>query len=240
MTKFDFSLILPCYNEAQIFQGSLEKIIKTLDGTNYTWEIIFIDDNSSDNTKNLIKKALQKYSRRSLRAFYHNKNQGRGYTVCEGINYSQGKIVGFIDFDLEVGQWYLPKFIQEIEKGADVAIAWRIYDFSFKALPRWLSSKGYTFFRKLVLGLPYKDTEAGYKFFQKNKITPLIKKCNYHDWFWDTEILALAFKAKLIVREIPVAFVRRFDKTSTVKLIPDTWQYLKDILSFKLKNEQNY
>mgnify|MGYP001601536777 CR=1 FL=1 len=55
MNKFDFSLILPCYNEAEIFNDSVKRIIEVLDGTNYTWEIIFIDDCSTDGTRKLIK-----------------------------------------------------------------------------------------------------------------------------------------------------------------------------------------
>jgi dolichyl-phosphate beta-glucosyltransferase len=235
MEKFDVSLVLPCYNEAQTFNSSIKRIINVLDGTDYTWEIILVDDNSADGTQNLIKKAIRKYSRRTLRTFFHKKNQGRGKTVVEGIINAQGKIVGFIDIDLEVGEWYLPKFIQEIEKGAEVAIAWRVYDFNLKSLPRWFSSKGYIMLRKIFLNLPYEDTEAGYKFFKRIKILPIVKKCQYKGWFWDTEIMALVHKYKLKVVQIPVAFVRRYDKTSTVHLLPDTITYFKDLLSFKIK-----
>lgn len=237
MGKFDFSLILPCYQEAEIFDDSVKRIIKTLDGTDYTWELIFIDDGSQDETPKLIKKAIKKYQRRALRAFFHPKNQGRGKTVRDGFFMAEGKIVGFIDIDLEVGEWYLPKFIQTIEEGAEMAVAWRIYDFNLFSLSRWVSSKGYVVLRKLVLGLPFQDTEAGYKFFKRSKVLPLIKKTCCPGWFWDTEIMALAYKYKLRVKEIPVAFVRRPDKTSTVKLIPDTIKYVKDLITFKLNKK---
>ena len=64
---------------------------------------------------------------------------------------------------------------------------------------------------------------------------PLIKKSTYPDWFFDTEIMALCFKHKLKVVEIPTAFVRRSDKTSTVKFIPDTIKYLKNLIKFSVK-----
>lgn len=238
MSKFDFSLILPCYNEAEIFSDSVKRIIEVLDGTDYTWEIIFIDDCSKDGTQNLIKKVIKKYKRRTLRAFFHPKNQGRGRTVKKGFLLAEGKIVGYLDIDLEVGEWYIPKFIQTIEKGADMAIGWRIYDFNFKTLIRWLSSKGYNLLRGFILNLPYQDTEAGYKFFNKQKTATIFKKSAFGGWFWDTEIMALAHKNKLKVKEIPVAFVRRSDKTSTVKLIPDTIQYLKDLINYKIGQRQ--
>ena len=234
MNKFDFSLILPCYNEEETFNDSVEKIIKVLDGTDCTWEIIFIDDKSKDKTVVLINKVIKKYSRKNLSAYFHQKNQGRGSTVKEGFLKSQGKIVGFLDIDLEIGEWYVPKFIQAIEKGADMAIANRVYDLNLSGLIRWFSSKGYVLLRKLTLGLPYEDTEAGYKFFRKKRCLGIFKKSNNKTWFWDTEIMALAYQAKLKVTEIPVAFVRRKDKTSTVRLIPDTIRYLKDLIQFRL------
>ncbi len=233
MSKFDFSLILPCYNEGEIFVDSLARIIEVLDETSYTWEIIFIDDKSKDKTKKLIKEALKKYPRKNLRAFFHWKNKGRGKTVVEGFLKAHGKMVGFIDVDLEIGEWYLSKFIQTIEKGADVAIAWRIYDFRLATLARWISSKGYILLRKIFLGLPFKDTEAGYKFFRKKTSKKIFENSVYPAWFWDTEIMARAYRAKLEVREIPVAFVRRFDKTSTVRLIPDSFRYLRNLISFR-------
>lgn len=230
--KYDVSLILPCYNEAEHFNQSLKRIINVLDQTDYTYEIIFVEDKSLDSTKDLIENALKKYPRHNLSAYFHAVNQGRGQTVIDGFTKSQGKIIGFIDFDLEVGEWYLPKFIRTIESGFAVANAWRIYDFNFKSLIRWIGSKGYIWLQKQLINLPFHDTEAGYKFFNKNKIMPLIAKCRHKDWFFDTEILALANKYQLKIKEIPVAFVRRSDKTSTVKLIPDTLKYLTNLFKF--------
>ncbi len=232
MAKYDVSLILACYNEQEIFNDSVKRIINALDKTDYTWEIIFVDDKSQDNTPELIKKTLKKYPRRNLSAYFHSVNQGRGQTVVDGFTKSQGKLVGFIDIDLETGEWYLPKFISAIESGSDVVTAWRIYDFNLRSLIRWLGSKGYFWLQKKLLRLPLHDTEAGYKFFNKVKIMPILKKCQHQDWFFDTEVLARAFEAKLSIQEIPVAFVRNHHKTSTVKLIPDTIQYLKNLIKF--------
>lgn len=232
MDKYDASLILACYNEAEIFNDSVARLIKTLNKTDYTWEIIFVDDKSSDNTVGLIKKAIKRYSRDNLSAIYHNKNQGRGQTVVDGFKKAKGKYVGYLDIDLEIGEWYLPRFFEALDNGFDLASAWRIYDFQLWSLPRWLASKGYTWLRKVLLGLPYQDTEGGYKFFKRSKLLPLLIKAKNQGWFFDTEIMALSCKYHLKVIELPVAFIRRAEKTSTVKLIPDTLTYLKDLYKF--------
>lgn len=232
MADIDVSLILACYNESEIFDDSVPKIINTLDKSNYTWEIIFIDDKSKDNTKALIQKALSNYQGKNLSAYYHSENQGRGKTVVDGFQKAQGRFVGFIDIDLEVGEWYIPRFLETLHQGADAANAFRIYDLNLRALPRWLASKGYVLLRKLFINLPFNDTEAGYKFFKREKLLPLLQNVQYAGWFFDTEIMALCHKHNLEVAEIPVAFIRRVDKTSTVRLIPDTLKYLKDLIIF--------
>ncbi|MFC1626936.1 glycosyltransferase [Patescibacteria group bacterium] len=235
MDKYDVSLILACYNEVEVFEDSVERIVNALNKTDYTWEIIFVDDKSQDSTVKLIKKVLKKYSRQNLSVIYHQQNQGRGQTVVDGFQKAKGKFVGYIDIDLETSEWYMPQFFEALEQGADVVLAWRIYDFQLRALPRWIGSKGYVILRKLLLGLPYQDTEGGYKFFRRSKIAPLLKKVKHQGWFFDTEIMTLCFKYNLKVKEIPVAFIRRFDKTSTVKFIPDTIEYLKNLVKFSLE-----
>ncbi len=231
--QFDVSLILPCYDEAQHFEPSVDRIIDVLDRSDFSWEIIFIDDKSKDDTAMMIKNYIRRYPRKHLAAYFHQVNRGRGATVAEGIEKSQGKIVGYIDIDLEVPPDYIPRFIESVENGADVAAGWRIYDFTLRSLPRWFASKGYNFARDLALGTAIKDTEAGYKFFRRKKILPILRKCQSPGWFWDTEIMVQSKKAGLKISQIPVVFIRRFDKTSTVRLIPDTWVYLKELWKFK-------
>lgn len=230
--QFDFSLILPCYNEGEHFNRSVDRIIKVLDGTSFSWEIIFIEDASTDTTANLIKSYIKKNPRKHLSAYFHEKNLGRGKSVSEGIEKSQGKVVGYIDIDCEIPPEYIPRFIESVNAGNDIVSGWRIYDFTVKSLPRWVASKGYGLVRNAVLGEEFRDTEAGYKFFGRNKILPVIRDCKSPGWFWDTEIMVKASRAKLKIKEIPVVFIRRFDKTSTVKLIPDTLIYLKELWNF--------
>lgn len=231
--QFDVSLVLPCYNEAEHFETSVDRIIDVLDRTDFSWEILFIDDKSRDETPLLIKNYIGRHRRKHLSVYFHQINKGRGETVAEGIERSQGRIVGYIDIDLEVLPDYIPRFAQAIENGFDVAAGWRIYDFTFRSLPRWIASKGYNLVRDQILGTTIKDTEAGYKFFRRKKILPILKKCLSPGWFWDTEIMVQSEKSKLKIEQIPVVFIRRFDKTSTVRLLPDTFVYLKELWKFK-------
>lgn len=231
--RYDLSLILACYNEAEIFTQSIKDILAVLDKTDWTYEIILVDDKSTDHTVQLIKQALKRYPRKAISAFYHTSNQGRGKTVTDGFLKAQGKIIGFIDIDLEIPAWYIPRAVEAIQAGADAAIGWRVYDLDLKGLIRWLASKTYMWLRKRMLGIRLQDTESGFKFFRRDKIIPVLNRCRDHHWFWDTEIVARSLQAGLKFAEIPVVFIRRHDKTSTVKLVPDTWDYLKKLWQYR-------
>ena len=97
----DLSLILPCYNEAGLFEESVSRIQNVLDGSTFTYEIIFVDDYSSDGTQKRIEKTRH-------RAIFHARNYGRGRTVTDGMLAAKGKVVGYIDIDCEVDPVYMP------------------------------------------------------------------------------------------------------------------------------------
>ena len=190
-----------------------------------------IEDQSTDETLLKIQKLLPNLP--NTRLIQHQKNQGRGKSVSDGIKAAKGIYCGFLDVDLEVSANYIPLFVKELEKGADCVIGKRFYEKNFAALTRVLASVGYKFIVHSLLKLPIDDTEAGYKFFDTQKILPVLKKIQATGWFWDTEICARAYWAGLKINQIPVLFIRRTDKKSTVRLIPDTWDYLKKIYQFK-------
>lgn len=226
--KKDLSLIVPCYNEENHIVDSYKKLKKELNLMNITYEFLFIDDKSIDDTKNKILTICK--NDKNAKYIFHSKNVGRGGTVTEGVKKSTSTYVGFVDIDLEISQKYIPFFFKQLEKGSDVVIAKRTYPFSILSLIRIIMSKGYMFLRNTFLPLPISDTEAGYKFFNRNKILPVIKKVKDKKWFWDTEIITQAFLNDLSIVEIPVIFLRRKDKISTVKIYKDSFEYLRQLV----------
>ena len=231
MRRVDLSLVLACFNEGPTLNNSLAKIVEVLKLLRYSWEIIAIDDNSSDETYQILKKFSK--NRKHFSVFKNTQNIGRGGTVFLGVKRAKGKVVGFIDVDLEVSPVYIPEFVRAIDKGVDLAIATRIYKDSFASINRWLLSKGYRYITKHFLNLNIKDTEAGYKFFNQKKMLPVLEKTQDKKWFFDTEIIIRSVAKKLKIVEIPVLFLRRDDKKSTVKIIPDVVAYIKAIYKFK-------
>lgn len=229
----DVSIVIPCYNEEAILEDSVREIARVMEQTRYSWELIFIDDRSQDQTPFLLNKLVA--SRPNSRAIFHQQNVGRGGTASEGLSLAQGRVIGFLDIDLEVHARYIPTMVLTIDGGYDVATAHRIYrvPLQWDDLLRNILSVGYRWMVRHYLKLPFEDTEAGFKFFRAERIHPLLPKARSKGWFWDTEIMALAHREKLRVIEIPCVFVRRFDKVSTVRPFKDSWAYLIALLEFK-------
>lgn len=229
MKKTYFSLILPCFNEGPTFENSVRKIISVLKNTKWTWEIIFVDDRSVDGTTATVERLVGQIKNSS--AVYHKINRGRGKSVSEGIFESKGEICGFLDADLEVSAEYIPLFISEIENGADMAVGRRFYEQT--SFLRFVASKLYALLVQILIDIPISDTEAGYKFFRKKTMIPVIAKTQDRRWFWDTEICARAYFANLKISQIPVMFNRRPEKKSTVRIVPDTWEYMVRLIRFR-------
>jgi len=154
--------------------------------------------------------------------------------VAEGFRLAKGRLVGYLDIDLEIGPWYLlPAFEKMATEQLDGVIAHRIYklDFHVTILVRqWMS----IVFRKLshaTLQLPLTDVAGGFKVFNREKILPVLDSCQSKHWFWDTELVYMACRQGLNIGEIPVLFLRRPAKESTVRMIPDTLRQIRETYS---------
>jgi glycosyltransferase involved in cell wall biosynthesis len=241
MKNVKLSLVLPCYNEAEHFRKSSLAILKTLRSCGFSYEVIFIDDKSKDNTAGLIKKLVEKEDSPNIEAYYHKFNVGRGGTVMHGIKVARGKYVGFIDIDCEVSPRYIPICISVLEKRTDVICGERIYEVNVSGFTRAVASKLYSLLVAWLLKPPIVDTESGYKFFNRQKIKSILEQVRDRGWFWDTEIIIRSHLAGLRVKSLPVQFRRRSDKTSTVNLLRATCDYLVKLVMFQqqLTHERN-
>ncbi len=232
MKNCNLSLVLALYNEASHLKASFQEIIKVLTKTDWNWEIIFVDDKSTDNTLKILEEILQENPNLKIKTILHSQNTGRGKAVTDGIKIAEGEVVGFIDVDLEVSPAYIPQFLQKILEGADMAIGQRLYKFSFLTIDRYITSRGYSALVRFLFKLPFRDTEAGYKFFRRSKILSLLKEIKDPGWFWDTECVVRAYLHNFKIVSVTVIFTRNFNKKSTVRIFSDTLDYFKKLFKF--------
>jgi glycosyltransferase involved in cell wall biosynthesis len=227
------SVVLACYNEAEHLLASFSEIRETLERAGQPFEVIFVDDVSRDGTRAILHEIVAAHPQLDLRVILHETNRGRGATVTDGFRAARGEIAGYLDVDLEVHSRYIPSLVQAIEKGADVATLRRIYALQLLSLDRYFMSRGYSFLVRLLLGVPLRDTETGFKFFRRATVLPLLDEIEDTGWFWDTEFMVRAVRRGLRVVEIPGAYIRREDKTSTVRGLRDSLKYFLTLLRFR-------
>lgn len=227
------SLVLACYNEAEVLESSWREILGTLQDLGQPFEVIFVDDVSRDRTREILASILAAHPELELRVILHDTNRGRGASVTDGFRAARGEITGYLDVDLEVHSRYIPSLVRAIRAGADVAIVRRIYAFQVRSLDRYFMSRGYSFLVRKLLGVPFHDTETGYKFFRRRALLPVMDEIRDPGWFWDTEFMVRAQRRGLRIEEIPGAYVRRWDKTSTVSGLRDTLAYFRRLLAFR-------
>ncbi len=229
----ELSVVIACYQEEGHLHESVRELVATLDASGVSYELVFLDDCSRDNTAAIVRELVAKLPQ--ARAVYHAQNVGRGGTVSEGFRLARGRIVGFLDIDLEVHCRHIPRMLAAINAGADGATAYREYSVgvSWNGFVRHVLSQGYRWVVGLFLRLPYRDTETGFKFFVRERVLPVLDETRDRGWFWDTEIMVLAHRAGLRITEVPCPFVRRGDKQSTVRVFRDTWRYMVALRAFR-------
>jgi glycosyltransferase involved in cell wall biosynthesis len=227
------SLVLACYNEAEHLEASFGEIRDTLEQARFPFEILFVDDASRDGTREILASLTAAHPAMRLRTILHERNRGRGATVTDGFRAAHGTVTGYIDVDLEVHSRYIPSLVRAIDSGADVATLRRIYAFQLRSLDRYFMSRGYSFLVRRLLGVGLADTETGYKFFRRETLLPLLDEIEDPGWFWDTEFMVRAARRGLRMVEIPGAYIRRRDKTSTVRGVRDSVRYFGRLLRFR-------
>lgn len=229
----NFSLVLACYNEMAVLETSLEEIRNVLDNTRLTYEIIFVDDFSTDGTRERLEGIVRDGRYENVRLLLHEKNLGRGRAVSDGIRSASGEVAGFIDIDLETHARYIPELVRKVKDGADIALALRIYKFQFSSFGRVLLTEGYRFLVRALLRTPPMDTESGCKFFNRKTILGVLDEVADPHWFWDTELMVRSHLRGLKIVTVPTLFIRRHDKKSTVKIFSDTIDYMSKLWKFR-------
>ena len=126
MSPPDLSLVLPCFQEASHLRQSARTISAVLEQTRYRYEILFVDDGSTDGTRELLPELCAQLPH--ARFVLHDRNRGRGAAFKTGFAETTGRVTGYLDVDLEIGAHYLPELVRTIlDGGADIATGQRRY-----------------------------------------------------------------------------------------------------------------
>ncbi len=198
------SVIIPVFNEEKRIGSTLPQIQGFLNSKNIEHEIIAVDDGSTDNSVEIVKKFPD------VQIIKHDKNKGKGAAVKTGIQAAQGDFILFTDADNSTPIEQFNNFGNK-KNEYDILIGSRYLPKSNIKLKQPWHRNIITFFGnktiRIILGIKHKDTQCGFKFFKKNVAKDLIQNQTIDRWGFDIELLYLAKKKNYSVKEIPVTWI---------------------------------
>ena len=229
------TIVIPAYNESVRLGKTLGTILAYLNAAEYSSELIVVDDGSSDDTATVAESAMTNPGTVATRVIRYEPNRGKGFAVRTGLLAAAAEVALFSDADLSTPIAETPKLVDPIQAGdCDVAFGSRALDRSLIGVHQpWRREQGGRVFNLLVriaTGLPYWDTQCGFKAFRMSVCRPLIEAAQIDRFGFDVELIYLAHLAGLRLREIPV----RWDHSAGGPL-DSSGNYSRD--SFRMINE---
>lgn len=234
MTKY--SVVIPVYNEEKNISDTLKKVDLFFSSLKESFEIIVIDDGSFDKVNPIVTSLGKK--NKNIKLLSHYPNQGKGFSVREGVLVAKGEIILFTDADLSTPLSSFNDFLPQFKKGADIVIGTRRQRNSkiLVSQPPLRQFLNYFFRRIVFLLVPLKnitDTTCGFKAFTKEAAKDIFSRQTINRWGFDVEILFLAQLLGYKISEIPVSWSNR--RKSRVRLISAPLTTLKELATIRLR-----
>lgn len=242
MKKIALSIVIPCYDEmANLQKGVLDKVKHFLDKKKITYEVIVVDDGSTDGSVDFLKKFAHENPEFQVLKGDH---YGKAGAVTRGMLEAQGELVLFTDMDQATPIEEVDKLLPYFEDGYDIVIGSRGQVRKGAPWTRALMGRGMIALRKMIVGLPdINDTQCGFKMFTRNAAQELFTKMTtLHQGFhkiggsnvaagFDVELLYLASVSDYKIKEVPVRWL--YVETRRVNPVFDSIEGLRGL--FKIK-----
>lgn len=211
------SVVIPAYNEELAIAHDIAIIKETLDTAGYTWELVVVDDGSKDRTAEIAEEL-------GATVLRHAQNKGTGGARMTGVRYARGEIVVMTDADGTYRNQDMPKLIEEVRNGFDMAVGARVTE---KGTLRWLRTPAKTFIRQLasfMVGYPIPDLNSGLRAFRRDVCLKFLGILpNTHSWVSTITLAMLANGYR--VTYVPTDYFPRIGKSS-FHPIRDSYNYL--------------
>jgi glycosyltransferase involved in cell wall biosynthesis len=223
------SIVIPAYNESARIEEALDKVMSCIEAQGWDAEVLVVDDGSRDNTPEIVAQWMKLFPR--LHLVQNPGNRGKGYSVRNGLLQAAGEVVMFTDADLSAPMEEAERLLAAIDEGADVAIGSRWMDRARQTIQqplyRQFFGRCFNWITRTVMGLPFKDTQCGFKAFRRPAAQVIFRLQRIERWGFDPEILFIARKLRYQVREVPVSWGH--DERSRISYLKDGLKMLEEM-----------
>jgi dolichyl-phosphate beta-glucosyltransferase len=224
-----YSIVIPAYNEAARIAGALESVVGCIRSRGWFAEVVVVNDGSRDQTADIVRGFAARAP--EIRLLENPGNCGKGYSVRHGLLEAFGEIVMFTDADLSAPIEEAEDLFAPLRVGADIAIGsrWlqRTRQTIRQPLYRQLFGRCFNAVTRIVMGLPYADTQCGFKAFTRAAAQTIFQLQTIERWGFDPEILFIARKRGYEVVEVPVSWAH--DERTRISYLKDGLRMLQDI-----------
>lgn len=230
------SVIIPAYNEAARLDKTLEKVIAYLNEYDGETELIVVDDGSQDRTAEVARHAFAHAGRVEARVIRYEQNRGKGYAVRIGLLAARAPVALFSDADLSTPISETPKVVAPIQNGDyDLVFGSRALDRRLIGVRQpWRREQGGRIFNlivRLATGLPFWDTQCGFKAFRMSVCRPIIEAATVDRFGFDVELLFVAHRAGLRLLERAVRWDH--NEGSKVNVARDSLRMLDEVRAIR-------
>ncbi|UCH35354.1 MAG: glycosyltransferase family 2 protein [Armatimonadota bacterium] len=231
------SLVIPAHDEEERIGATLERVLEYLSGREYSWEVVVVDDVSSDGTAEVVSRFQQQEAR--LRLLHRAADPGKGAAVQAGMFAAKGQRVLFSDADLSTPIEESEKLLDAVEReGYDIAIGSRgLPQSDLRVRQPWYRETMGRVFNLMVRAVAlrgFKDTQCGFKLFRGEVAADLFGRQTIMGFAFDVEILYVAIKRGLRVKEVPVTWINA--PRSKVDPIRDSLRMARDMMGIRFKS----
>lgn len=226
------SIVIPAYNEAVRLGNTLLAVVDYLRKSCPDAEVIVVDDGSSDDTAGIARSIFSDSGSLRTSVISYKSNLGKGRAVRLGLLAARGEVALFSDADLSTPITEAPKLVEPISSGQyDVTFGSRALDRKLIGVHQpWRREQGGRVFNlavRLATGLPFWDTQCGFKAFRMSVCRPLVEAATVDRFGFDVELLYLAFRAGLRLKEVPVRWDH--NEGSKISLMSDSFRMLSEV-----------
>lgn len=230
------TIVIPMYNEENHIESTLKETISYLKSKRLPYEIIVVNDGSTDNSVNIVSRFLSK----NIKLIDNKNNKGKGYAVKSGVLAAKGQKICFMDADLAYSLNCITNLLER-NKSVKVTVGSRAALGSLvearPSLHRKLLGRAFILINRIMTGINIKDTQCGLKMFDREVASKIFPKQTINGWGFDVELLFLAKKYGYEIEEVPIHLRKEHSfKVSRLNPLKDPLKMFLELLKIRVND----